>query len=107
MAGQGRGRDLFSGDRSKNVAVKDQPNLGRQPQIAVKTKDGAFHVLPVGALKDRKVKPSHEQVLELLELDLAEVESGGSIQTKDNGEPDEISFQSCVINESKGNPNEL
>ena len=33
------------------------------------------------------------------------MESGGSVQTKDNGEPDEISFQSCVINESKGNPN--
>ena len=106
MAGQGRRRDLFSGDRSKNVSVKDQPNLGRQTQIAVRTKDGHFHVLPVGVLKDRTEKPSHEQVLELLELDLTEVESGGSIQTKDDGEPDEISFQSCVINESNGNSNE-
>jgi hypothetical protein len=87
------------------VPIKDQPNLGRQTQIAVKTKDGRFHVLPVGALKDRNVKPSHEQVLELLEIDIDDVESGGSIQMEDDGNPDEISFQSCVINEAQGNSN--
>ena len=103
----GRGRDLYSGDRSKNVPVKgEQTNLGRETQIAVMTKDGGFHVLPVGALKDRKEKPSHAQVLEMLDIDLEDAEAGGSVQCKDNGEKDEISFQSCVINESDGNPNQ-
>ena len=101
----GRGRDLHSGDRTKNVPLEDK--LGRQTQIAVMTKDGGLHVLPVGALKDRKEKPSHAQVLEKLEIDLEDAACGGSIQCKDgNKEPDEISFQSCVINESEGNANQ-
>ena len=105
----GRGRDLHSGDRSKNVLAKNEEgskvNLGRQPQIAVMTKSGGLHVLPVGALKDRKEKPSHQQVLEMLKIDIDQAEAGGAIQCKENGEPDEISFQSCVINESEGNSN--
>jgi DNA helicase IV len=43
--------------------------------------------------------------LELLEIDIDDVESGGSIQMEDDGNPDEISFQSCVINEAQGNSN--
>ena len=63
----------------------EQTNLGRETQIAVMTKDGGFHVLPVGALKDRNEKPSHAQVLEMLDIDLEDAEAGGSVQCKDNG----------------------
>ena len=88
MAGQGRGRDLFSGIDLKMCLLKISQTL-EEPR------------LPAGVLKDRKEKPSHGQVLELLELDLDDVEIGGSIQTKDSSEPGAISFQSVLSMKAK------
>ena len=71
------------GDRSKNVSVKDQPNLGRT-QIACWSPKG-----------------QKGKAITWTGTGIDDVEIGGSIQTKDSSEPGAISFQSVLSMKAK------